>query len=52
MTTEDALAEALRLLQKAALQVDRVMQSWHDEEWEALATLGIHLGDWDDETIP
>jgi hypothetical protein len=38
-------AELRRLLVKAAAQVSRVMQTWHDDEWDALDRLGIQLGE-------
>lgn len=43
----DEAVELRRLLQKAARQVDRMMQSWHDDEWDTLEKLGIELGDWE-----
>jgi hypothetical protein len=35
------LVETKRLLQKATTQASRVMQSWYDDEYEALARLGM-----------
>lgn len=46
------VAELRRLLTKAASQVSRVMQTWHDDERETLERLGIRIGDWDGDENP